>query len=155
MEPAGAPAGTEGEGSTVRVLLVDDDQGAAALVQDPLRAIGGDRYAVEWTADYATALAAMRANAHDAYLLDYDLGGTSGLDLLLTDVVMPGLSGRELAEQVRALVPGTKVLYVSGYTDDEVLRRGVVADAAAFLAKPFTPEALARKVQEVLEASEP
>ncbi|HYL82326.1 MAG TPA: response regulator, partial [Candidatus Acidoferrum sp.] len=78
-------------------------------------------------------------------------GGRSPMDLLVTDVVMPEMSGRELAELLRVHCPGLKVLFMSGYTDDAMLRYGVSEAAAAFLQKPFSPLALARKVREVLD----
>jgi CheY-like chemotaxis protein len=72
--------------------------------------------------------------------------------LLLTDVVMPGAGGPELASRIVAARPGIKVVYTSGYTDEALQRHGVVADAAHFLAKPYTSQALARTVRAMLDA---
>jgi two-component system, cell cycle sensor histidine kinase and response regulator CckA len=69
----------------------------------------------------------------------------------VTDVVMPRLSGREVADRLAELRPGLKVLYVSGYTDDAIVRNGVYQAKVAFLQKPFTPNSLGRKVREVLD----
>jgi len=64
---------------------------------------------------------------------------------------MPAMSGSDLADQVQTLLPGIKVLYLSGYTDDAIVRHGVLEPGVAFLQKPFTADTLARKVREVLD----
>jgi FixJ family two-component response regulator len=69
----------------------------------------------------------------------------------LTDVILPGMNGRVLAQQLSEQHPHTKVLYMSGYTDNAIVHHGVLAPGVAFLQKPFTPAALARAVREVLD----
>jgi DNA-binding NarL/FixJ family response regulator len=73
------------------------------------------------------------------------------VDLLLTDVVMPQMTGRTVAELLVQQKPGLKVLYMSGYTDDDVVRRGVLATDTEFLQKPFTPTELLQQVRAVLD----
>jgi FixJ family two-component response regulator len=72
----------------------------------------------------------------------------------MTDVVMPGMSGRELTERLTAKCCGVKVLYMSGYTDDAIVHHGVLDPEVAFLQKPFTLDGVARKVREVLDSTE-
>ena len=75
-----------------------------------------------------------------------------GVELVVTDIVMPGTSGREVARKARAVNPQVRVLFVSGYTEDAVVRHGISQGEAAFLQKPFTPGGLVRKVREVLDS---
>lgn len=86
----------------------------------------------------------------DALEIAWKYEGT--IDLLLTDLIMPEISGRRVAEAVKELRPKVKVLFMSGYTDDAVFRHGLISDNAAFLQKPFTKSGLATKVREVLDS---
>jgi two-component system, cell cycle sensor histidine kinase and response regulator CckA len=122
------------------ILLVEDEAAVRDLARQVLE-LGG-----------YTVLEATRGSEALLHCQQYQ----GAIDLLLTDVIMPGgLNGRELAEQVRAVSPGVKVLYMSGYTDDAIVHHGVLEPGLFFLQKPFTPVALVRKVREVLEAVEP
>jgi CheY-like chemotaxis protein len=80
-------------------------------------------------------------------------GHQGPIQLLVTDVVMPELGGRQVAEKLLGAHPEMKVLYVSGYTDDAIIRHGVLEAEANFLQKPFLPATLLQKVREVLDAS--
>ncbi len=128
--PLTAPGGSE------RLLLVEDDELVRSLARRALERRG---YAVLEAADPDQALAMAAAE-------------TQPIELLLTDVIMPGMSGRALAERLTAFRPGVRVLYTSGYTDEAILRLGVLEHGLAFLQKPYTPESLARKVREVLDS---
>ena len=121
-------------GGSETVLLVEDDTRVATLVASALRKAG---YTVLEAPDARRAI-------------DIVSRHQGAIDLLLTDVVMPGMNGRELAEYVTLALPGTRVLYMSGYSDDAVLQRGIETATANFLQKPFSMEALARKVRQVL-----
>jgi len=123
-------------GGSETVVLAEDDDDVRDFARRVLERAG---YAVLEAADGAAALALVER--HDG-----------PIDALVTDVVMPCLGGRELAARVAERRPGVKVLYLSGYTPDAVLRDGVGAAAVAFLQKPFTLGALAAKVREVLDA---
>ena len=91
------------------------------------------------------------ASASDALLVCE--AHASQIHLLLTDVVMPQMGGRGLAERVAVLRPGTKVLYMSGYTDNAIVNTGILNKEVSFLQKPFTPDTLLAKVREVLDAN--
>jgi len=136
-EPASkAPASAEVPCGTETVLLVEDEPAIRSLLAGALRQVG---YHVLEAKHGVEAL--LIGSQHDG-----------SVELLLTDVVMPQMNGRELAEQLATVRPGLKVLYMSAYTDDAVILRGVVQSGAAFLQKPFSMEALARRVREVLDA---
>jgi two-component system cell cycle sensor histidine kinase/response regulator CckA len=122
-----------GGGETV--LLAEDDAGVRQVVAEVLTQKG---YRVLRADDGQTALALARENRE-------------AVRLLITDIVMPGMPGRELAGLVVALCPGVRVLFMSGYTDDAVVRHGVLQEGTPYLQKPFTPRALALKVRDVLD----
>ena len=127
--PSASRRGTE------TVLLVEDAAAVRSVIHEALARQG---YAV---LDAPHGAEALRIAASHA----------GPIHLLLTDVVMPGLSGRQLADQLAAVRPETKVLYTSGHTDDAVVRHGVLESGIAYLQKPFTVDGLARKVREVLD----
>lgn len=117
------------------VLLVEDNEGVRDLARVALETYG---YRVLASLDAMDAERICRT--HDG-----------AIDLLLTDVVMPGVSGRELATHISTLRPGIRVLYMSGYTDNVIAHGGLLERGIAFLQKPFAPAVLAVKVREVLD----
>ncbi len=123
-----AAAGTE------TVLLVEDEQNVRELVGDYLRRAG---YHVLEAEDGEHAMKA--AAAHHG-----------SIQILVTDVVMPHMSGSELASKLAAVRPEMKVLFISGYTDDTVFRHGVLEGGVAYLQKPFNLNSVAQKIREVL-----
>ena len=117
-----------------RVLLVEDED----LLRKPIREIlEMNGYAVLEAGNGEAALRLAEQYAEP-------------IDLLLTDVIMPGVNGRELAEQLTAQRPNLRVLFMSGYTNNMVVHHGILEEGLAFLEKPFTPEALAVKIRQVL-----
>ena len=129
-EPRNLPRGSE------TILLVEDEQSLRELNGQLMRTLG---YTVIEAAYGPQALELASAHAEK-------------IDLLLTDVVMPGMSGRELAERLSLSRPETKVLYMSGYTDNMIVHHGVLQPGIAFLQKPFTRDILAGKLREVLNS---
>jgi two-component system, cell cycle sensor histidine kinase and response regulator CckA len=124
-----SPRGTE------TILVVEDDPALRALSARVLEANG-----------YTVLLA---RNGIEALAIASGYAGH--IDMVATDVVMPKMNGRPLVEKLTETRQGMRVLFMSGYTDDEVMRRGVIDGHAAFLQKPFTPPQFARKVREVLD----
>jgi len=131
--PAGAVRPPTGGRETI--LLVEDEDQVRKVALTILRQLG-----------YHVLEAATPAEA-----LSHCVGHKGRIDMLLTDVVMPRMSGREVADRVAILRPGLVVLYMSGYTDDAVLHHGVLDADMAFVQKPLTPALLGRKVRDVLD----
>jgi two-component system cell cycle sensor histidine kinase/response regulator CckA len=133
---AAEPAEREVRPGSETILLVEDEEALRNLTRRCLEANG---YTVLPAADAEAAL-------------DLASRHPGRLHLLVTDVIMPGASGPELSRQLLARRPDVRVLFVSGYTDAAIASHGVLENGAAFLQKPFTPDTLARKVRDVLDA---
>ena len=133
-ETPATPQAEEHRGSET-VLLVEDEESLRGIVRECLEASGYN------------VIEARNAG----HALELGDGHPASIHLLITDVIMPGMSGSQLAAAFTASHAETKVLYMSGYTDDAVVLHGVLAADVSFLQKPFTTEALARKVREVLD----
>jgi CheY-like chemotaxis protein len=121
-----------------RVLVVEDDAQVRSVT---VRALEGAGYRVVVAGDGAEALA-------------LDQRGAGPFDLVVTDVVMPGLSGRAVVDRLRERHPGLRALFVSGYSRDVIAQRGVIEAGIHFLPKPFTPAALLEQVRQVLDGAE-
>jgi PAS domain S-box-containing protein len=121
---------------TETILVAEDEASLRAMIVDILQSCG---YEVLEAPDGLSALKTAE-------------GSRQPIHLLLTDLVMPGLGGRELADRLSAVHPKLKTLYISGYTDDVAFRHGAFGVRAAFLQKPFSPEGLSHKVRELLDA---
>jgi two-component system, cell cycle sensor histidine kinase and response regulator CckA len=123
------------DGGTETVLVVEDDPAVRSIVRTMLEARGYDVLAAEGGDE---ALAAIEQ--HDGRVA-----------LVLSDLIMRGLNGRQTVDRIRETQPDTKVLYMSGYTDDTVIRSGALEPGTAFIQKPFSGDDLARRVRELLD----
>jgi CheY-like chemotaxis protein len=128
---------TDGMASNETILLVEDQPALRELVRESLESFG---YSVVEAADGEQAMALA-------------LAAEGPLQLLLSDVVMPAMGGRELADALRKTQPDLRVLFMSGYSEGAVSRHGVLEGGTAFIGKPFTPYDLARKVRRTLDAA--
>jgi PAS domain S-box-containing protein len=134
--PAGTDDGAEPARGSETLLLVEDEAAVRGLAREVLLESG---YTVIEAADGAEAL--LKVGEH---------GGP--IHLLVTDIVMPGMSGKDLAQRLSEIDQQCRVLYMSGYTDDAIVRHGVLEPGTDFLEKPFSPDVLTRKVRAVLDA---
>jgi two-component system, cell cycle sensor histidine kinase and response regulator CckA len=156
-----------GLGTTFKVYFPITGQEATAAAATPAPAVsleGGETILLAEDQAEVRSVATAALRRHGYSVLEADSGEQAieiaremrtPIDLLITDVVMPAMSGRELAELLRAENPSIPVLYTSGYADDAIIRHGVLEAGVAFLPKPFTPQALLLKVREVLDARQP
>ncbi|MBP3956165.1 PAS domain S-box protein [Gemmata sp. G18] len=154
-----------GVGTTFKILLPVTDEAKPGPRSGEIRTVsrGTETILLVEDEDTVRRLARLALEMHGYTILEAN-GGADALRLsvehsgpihmLVSDVVMPVMGGREVAETLRSQRPGVKVLFVSGYTDDAIVRHGIVEATDAFLQKPFTPTSLARKVRAVLDGAE-
>jgi two-component system cell cycle sensor histidine kinase/response regulator CckA len=154
-----------GQGATFKVYLprVEPAGEPAAVPHPPARALGGTETILLAEDEAAVRNLARRVLEKHGYKLLLAATGRDGvrlaqehasaIDLLVTDVVMPEMGGRELAQVLTTRQPGLKVLYLSGYTDDAIVHHGVLDAGVAFLQKPFKPDDLVRKIRAVLDGT--
>ncbi len=129
-----APRDEAASGSET-IMVVEDDDAVRRLVRDTLEKHG-----------YRLLVAASGPEA-----LSIAERFDRPIDLLITDVVMPQMSGRQLAERLKAVRPDTQILFISGYTESAIVQTGAQGDENSFLQKPFTPSTLSRTVRELLD----
>ena len=134
--PAAAASRPRAVGGTETILVAEDQAEVRSVVRSILTRHG---YTVLEAAHGAEALRILREHA-------------GPIHLVLTDVVMPSVSGRELVDELRRSHQAMSVLYTSGYTEDAIVRHGVLEPGIAFIQKPFTPTALLAKIRELLDA---
>jgi CheY-like chemotaxis protein len=152
-----------GHGTTFRIFLPRVERASAdavpAVPKPPLRG-GHETVLVAEDESAVRGLASLTLRAHGYTVLEASTGtealalverGTRVIDLLVSDVVMPGLNGRDLAERFRGLRPGIPVLFISGHAETTIAHEGILDAGVEFLAKPFTPDLLARRVREILD----
>ena len=154
-----------GQGATFKVYLprVEPAGEPIAVPQAPARALGGTETILLAEDEAAVRNLARRVLEKHGYKLLLAATGRDGvrlaeqhgspIDLLVTDVVMPEMGGRELAQRLTIRQPSLKVLFLSGYTDDAIVHHGVLDAGVAFLQKPFKPDELVRKIREVLDGT--
>jgi two-component system, cell cycle sensor histidine kinase and response regulator CckA len=136
--PAPHPHPSDLPGGTETILIVEDDPALREMVATLLGRLG---YNVLTAVNGLEGLSLTHQPA------------TGRVDLLFTDVVMPEMGGKELADRIQSLYPGTKILFTSAYTENAIVHQGVLDEGVTLLQKPFTPSALALKVREVLDAA--
>jgi PAS domain S-box-containing protein len=152
-----------GKGTTFKVYLprIDAELDAPRPIVPPTKLRGSETILLVEDDDQvrAVALGILRRNGyqviearHAGEALLHSEKASGAIDLLLTDVVMPQMSGPELAKRLASVRPGMKVLCMSGYTDDSIVRHGVLESHLAYVQKPITPEGLTSRVREVLDA---